>query len=95
MYTELATKDPSYPFSHYNIGFILFEFQGKPSEALPYFIQAAKVKPDYAEAIYMAGLCNEKTGNRELAIQDYREALKRNPRFELAIAALQRLGETI
>lgn len=95
VYTELATKDPSYPFSHYNIGFILFEFQGKPSEALPYFIQAAKVKPDYAEAIYMAGLCNEKTGNRELAIQDYREALKRNPRFELAIAALQRLGETI
>lgn len=93
VYSELATKDPAYPFSHYNIGFILFEYQNKPAEALPYFLQAAKVKADYAEAIYMAGLCNEKLGNKELALQDYQEALKRSPGFELAANAIQRLGQ--
>jgi Tfp pilus assembly protein PilF len=41
----------------------------------------------------MSGLCNERTGNKELAIKDYRDALKRNPQFDLAIEGLKRLGQ--
>jgi len=92
-YDLLMKADPKFPLAPYNMGFILFEYQNKPKEALPYFMQAASLKPDYAEAVYMAGLCNEKLGNKEGAIIDYRDALKRRPGFELALSGLQRLGE--
>jgi tetratricopeptide (TPR) repeat protein len=93
VYKEISVKDPKFPNAPYNIGFILFEYQNKPAEALPYFLQAISINPNYVEAIYMSGLCNEKSGNQELAIKDYQAALKKNPNFELAIEGLKRLGE--
>jgi len=93
VYNEISVKDPKFPNAPYNIGFILFEYQNKPAEALPYFLQAISIDQNYVEAIYMSGLCNERTGNKELAIKDYRDALKRNPQFDLAIEGLKRLGQ--
>jgi tetratricopeptide (TPR) repeat protein len=92
VYKEISVKDPKFANAPYNIGFILFEYENKPAEALPYFLQAISINPNYTEAIYMSGLCNEKTGNKELAIKDYQDALKRNPQFDLAIEGLKRLG---
>jgi tetratricopeptide (TPR) repeat protein len=59
---------------------------------VPYFLQAAAAKPGYVEAIYMSGLCNERLGNKELALKDYTSALKLDPNFALAQRAFDRLG---
>ena len=90
-FREITRLDPRFPYAPYNIGFIIFEEQGNPKAALPYFLQAMSAKPDYFEAVYMSGLCNEKLGNPELAIRDYEQALKINPDYELAQTALARL----
>jgi hypothetical protein len=40
----------------------------------------------------MSGLCNERLGNKELALKDYTSALKLDPNFALAQRAFDRLG---
>ena len=92
VYDELIQSDPSFANAHYNKGYILSEYLEKPSEAIPYFLEAARQNPRYAEAVYMVGLCNERLGNREQAITEYTASLKINPRFELSRNALSRLG---
>jgi tetratricopeptide (TPR) repeat protein len=90
-FREITRLDPRFPYAPYNIGFIIFEMQGNPKAALPYFLQAISAKPDYYEAVYMSGLCNEKMGNSDLAKRDYEQALKINPNYELAQTAMARL----
>lgn len=91
IYRELVSIDPAFANAYYNIGYILFELKSNPKEAIPYFLQAAAAKPGYVEAIYMSGLCNERIGNKELALKDFTSALKLNPNFELAQRGLERL----
>ena len=91
-YRELISIDPKFANAYYNIGFILFELKNNPKDAVPYFLQAAAAKPGYVEAIYMSGLCNERLGNKELALKDYTSALKLDPNFALAQRAFDRLG---
>jgi tetratricopeptide (TPR) repeat protein len=90
-FREITRLDPRFPYAPYNIGYILFEVQSNPKAALPYFLQAISSKPDYFEAIYMSGLCNEKLGNTDLALSDYEQALRINPEYELAQTAKERL----
>jgi tetratricopeptide (TPR) repeat protein len=90
-YRELIEIDPQFANAYYNIGYIFFELKNNPAAALPYFLQAAATKKGYVEAIYMSGLCNERNGNKELALKDYSTALKLNPDFDLAKNAYQRL----
>ena len=91
-YDELLKIDPSFANAHYNKGYILLEYQQKPADALPYFLEAARQNPRYAEAVYMVGLCNERLGNKEQAIIEYKSSLKMNPRLALSNDALSRLG---
>ena len=91
-YDELLKIDPSFANAYYNKGFILLEYLEKPTDALPHFLEAARQNPRYAEAVYMVGLCNERMGNKEQAIIEYKASLKINPRLALSKDALSRLG---
>lgn len=52
------------------------------------------VVPGLEESYYWRGQAEEMIGERDRAIADYRTALQRNPRFQLAKDALATLGET-
>jgi len=92
VYNDLLKIDPSFPNAHYNLGFIEAEVNNNYKAAYPHFEAAAKASPTYAAAVYMQGLCMEKTGNLPKASAFYSQALSLDPRFELANAGLKRLG---
>jgi tetratricopeptide (TPR) repeat protein len=94
-YKELVSIDPNYSNAYYNLGYISLEIENKPEDALNWFETASKANPNYAEAIYMKGLCYERLKKNELAIADYQKSLLVNPRFELAIEGLERLGAKV
>src|SRR3990170_3120283 len=48
-------------------------------KALPYFEDAVKKNPDYAEAYFYIGYCNGNLGRHLEAIEAYKEAIRINP----------------
>jgi tetratricopeptide (TPR) repeat protein len=52
---------------------------GDYERALPYFLQAIKTNPKYAEAYFQIGYCLAKLGRYPEAIEPYREAIRIKP----------------
>lgn len=90
-YRELVALDPTYSNAYYNIGYIIFEVNDKPGEALPYFEKAVEANPSYAQAHYMKGLCRERLGDIQAAIADYKLSAELAPGFDLPKMGLARL----
>lgn len=91
-YQELVELDKSFPNGYYNMGFILFEYKKDIKAALPMFEKAASAGGKYPAAVYMIGVCQEKMGNKEQAIANYRQVLMLDSRLESAREGLTRLG---
>lgn len=49
------------------------------SKAIDYFKQAIELSPNYSNAIYSLGLAYEKTGDRSLALEQFKKVLGLNP----------------
>jgi tetratricopeptide (TPR) repeat protein len=62
--------------------------RGEPLEARRYFLEALRIRPDYAEAWYGLGLASGKLGQKQEAIGYYREALRFKADYTLAWYAL-------
>ena len=65
----------------------------RPQDASRYFEAARKLEPDLAEHYFRKGLANEANQQLSLALDNYKEALRRKPQFFDAtarLAALQR-----
>ena len=62
--------------------------RGETLEARRYFLEALRIRPDYAEAWYGLGLASGKLGQKQEAIGYYREALRFNADYTLAWYAL-------
>jgi len=90
-YMQILAIDSTYPFAHYNIGFIKLTAENKPDSAILYFAKAIKANPRYFEAYYNRGYCYELLGNKSLASNDYKLALSINSQFDLAAAGLDRV----
>jgi tetratricopeptide (TPR) repeat protein len=90
-YRKLNEIDPKFPYSYFNMGYILLEISGVPEEAAPYFAKAIENKPDYFEAHYNLGLCLERVGNMTEAAKSYQNALKYQQNYPKAIEALNRV----
>jgi tetratricopeptide (TPR) repeat protein len=93
VYNDLLRLDPKFPNAHYNLGYIAAEVNGDYQKAYPHFEAASKASPTYAAAVYMQGVCMEKTGNLPKAKELYIQAIRLDPGFELANAGLNRLGK--
>lgn len=88
---ELAEQLEGQVYIDLGVGRVLLA-QGKPQDALVRFESGLEVWPENAAAHYFAAQAAEQIGNRELAIAQYREALRRDPEFAGAAAKLASLG---
>ncbi|MEX2595628.1 MAG: tetratricopeptide repeat protein [Salibacteraceae bacterium] len=95
VYNELLSKNNEYFDAWYNIGYIHLEILDKYDSAAYCFNQAIAFGPEkYFPAVYNRGLSREKSGDFKKAEDDYREALRLNPQYDLAARGLSRvLGE--
>ncbi|MBN2062576.1 MAG: tetratricopeptide repeat protein [Deltaproteobacteria bacterium] len=83
LWSDVADKSPSNYTAHTNLG-IALDRRGRTDEAIPHYLAAIKLKPDYAEAHNNLGIALEKKGSLEEAFYHYSEALKLDPRDENA-----------
>lgn len=90
-YNELLKMEPKHAYAMYNLGYIELVIKEKPKDALSFFDRAMKADPEYADAVYMRGLCYEKMGDKKAAAADYNAALLLEPQHSLSIQALNRI----
>ena len=90
-YEEILSIDSAHSFSLYNLGYIEF-LQGKDiDKAMAYFDRAFNANPEYADAVYMRGICREKKGDKPGAAKDFNAAIIVMPGHEKAMEALKRI----
>jgi len=90
VFYRIISIDRSYPKSYYNIGWMLLQ-EDSTEKALRQFTIAIQEKPDYVEAYFNRGLCQEILGDLAKAREDYQQALTFNPDYTPASEALQRI----
>ena len=79
-YRDRLRSGPLGYVSYYNIGY-LYEKKGMFDEAVFYYEEALKIKPDFTEAITNLGNIYEKKGDFDMALAQYKKALILNPSF--------------
>ena len=90
-YDSILKIQSDFSAAHFNKGFIHLEYLQHYDTAATFFTQAITQYPEYYQAFYNRGLCNESLGNREQAESDYRQALALKPTFDEAAIALNRV----
>ena len=91
-YAHLLRVDPKNAYAVYNQGYLALVLENKPKDAIAFFEKALLIAPEYADAVYMRGLCFEKLGDKKKAAADYNSALIIEPEHQLSIKGLQRLA---
>lgn len=66
--------------------------QKKYKAAIQSYLSARDLNPTDTETLYYLGLSYEKTGNKKMAAESYREALQYDPNYQQAKNALKRFG---
>lgn len=74
----------------YNTGYVHL-LQERYDDAVAWFSKALEISYNDHRAIYNRGLAYEMRGDKDLAQQDYRNALKIEPGFDLALQGINRL----
>ncbi len=90
-YRELIKKDAFNEHAYFNIGF-MYLTEDSTMEAYKYFNYATQVKPQYAEAYYYRGLCQELLGNHVAALSDIDQAISLKPNFTEAQQTYDKLS---
>lgn len=90
-YDTLLMVAPNNSRFLYNKGYVHFVYLSNYETALEYFDQSLANDPDYLDALYNKGCVYEKMGNYNKAKTIFSEVLQRNPNYELAIYAMNRI----
>lgn len=77
----------------YNKGYIYFVYYGENQKALECFDMALNIDPSSESALYNKGRVYEEIGDYINAKSIYLQILRKNPDYQLAIDAVNRLGE--
>ena len=92
----IRTTSANY-IAHYNLGNVLAK-KGRIDEAIPHYLQALKIKPEFADAHNNLANAQSRQGRTDDAIFHYLEALRIKPDYEGAHynlgVALDRQGRT-
>ncbi len=79
--------------ARYNIGYLLLTETNKYKESEPYFNKVLSLDSSRLDALYNLGLAKELQKDFSSARKFYTEVLKKNPDFDLAIKAMNRLDK--
>lgn len=79
LWRDTIAKNPACWMAYNNLGALLFD-AGKTQEAIGYYEQALRVKPDHAEASYNLGNAYWQQGKRHKAMECYAKALQSSPK---------------
>ncbi|MEM7572275.1 MAG: tetratricopeptide repeat protein [Bacteroidota bacterium] len=91
LYRKAARLDRQYVVANFNTGLLLME-QGKIGEAHHEFNIVTSNDPLYIQAHFYKGYANELMGNIDAAREDYRNALRLAPEYQLALEGMNRVG---
>ncbi len=90
-YDTLLIQRPDNYIVLYNKGYVNYVYLEDNQAALEYFNQTLAIKPDYLDAKYNKGRVLEQMGDYAQAIDIYKEVLKVQPDYRLAIDAINRI----
>ena len=90
-YDTLLMQRPDNYIVLYNKGYVNFVYIEDNQAALDYFNQTLAIKPDYLDAKYNKGRVLEQMGDYNQAMDIYKEVLKSQPDYRLAIDAINRI----
>ncbi len=94
VYRRMVTINRAYPKSYYNMGWVLMQ-QDSMEKAIRQFTIAIENKPDYADAYYNRGICNESLNKFQEALDDYNQALSFNNENQNYLQAKNRVSSKI
>ena len=83
LWSDVVSKSPYNYRAHNNLGAALNK-QNRIEESIQHYLQALRIKPDYAEAHYNFGHALDNQDRTEEAIQHYLQALRIKPDYEKA-----------
>lgn len=92
-YDDLLNTMPDVFDFIYNKGYIYFVYYGDNQKALESFDKALKIDPSSENALFNKGRVYEEMGDYINAKSIYLQILRKNPDYQLAIDAINRLGE--
>ena len=90
-YDTLLMQRPDNYIVLYNKGYVNYVYLEDNQAALDYFNQTLALKPDYLDAKYNKGRVLEQMGDYAQALEIYKEVLKNQPDYRLAIDAINRI----
>ena len=90
-YDTLLMQRPDNYIVLYNKGYVNYVYLEDNQAALDYFNQTLAIKPDYLDAKYNKGRVLEQMGDYAQAMEIYKEVLKTQPDYRLAIDAINRI----
>ena len=93
IYDTLEVKMPGNYQIMFNKGYVNLVYLYEYDEAIEYFDKALAINPNSIDALLNKGVAYEQKGDFRKAKSIYLQILKVNPNYQLAIDALQRMGE--
>jgi tetratricopeptide (TPR) repeat protein len=94
LYRKAVEIDPHYSNALFNLGILYLE-QNDLDKAYFHFDLIIKQSVTFYRAYYYRGFIEEKRGNKEAAITDYKQALEFRSDYDKALEGLKRLGAKI
>jgi tetratricopeptide (TPR) repeat protein len=91
IYKKAIEIDPHYSTAMFNLGILYLE-QNDLDKAYQHFDLITKQSATFYRAYYYRGFVEEKRGNKEAAIADYRQSLDFRSDYDKALEGLKRLG---
>ena len=94
-YDTILMKYPMNYFVMFNKGYVNYVYLEDDEAALDYFNKALEVNPAYTDAKYNKGRVLEQMGDYSQAVEIYKDVLKSQPDYDLAIDALNRIQKKV
>ena len=94
-YDTLLMMRPDNYYVLFNIGYVNYVYLENNEVALDYFNRALEANPKYIDAYYNKGRVLEQMGQYTQASEIYKEILKMQPNYRLAVDAINRIQREI
>ena len=90
-YDTLLMQQPDNYIVIYNVAYVNFVYLENNEVALDYFTKALEINPNYLDAYFNKGRVLEQMGDYAQAGEIYKDVLKTNPDYQLAIDGINRI----